>query len=525
MFLSVWLLLSCWIQFSYTHSYECPQTPKIAKLCSYQRLENQCETDSDCELKEEKCCKGRCGALQCLAAVRKVETTRPGVCPAFKDFTKDCYDVESNCKTDTECSEDGQKCCPGKCGSRDCKVAITGDRPGCPPINPDIRCIVYNQQCNSDNDCDKGEQCCFQPSCGTSCQKRAVPIPDPRPQCPPYGKDVKCIRYYKQCLGDKDCKYGQICCPVACGTACKSSSDPVCKPVSCRMHCEFGFQEDGNGCKICKCKPSPCPLLRCVPVPEGVCSRDSYGIIDGVKCLFCPQKIPCNEDCLLPKKAGPCDAYFPRYYYDTEKGSCQKFIYGGCKGNENNFKSLDECERKCNTEPEEPECPPLCEIACKYGNVLDKNGCPICQCKPDPCQQPPPCAPPPPNACTEPAYRIIEGVKCPWCYKIVPCKPNCENGKPLPHINCGRAGNRQDCPPEYYCNIDLLDRFAVCCPDKKPSGPPPSPPPSPQKKCPADPLPNAKCYQHTRICTDNSDCEGQKRCCRYGCYYKCLDPL
>jgi hypothetical protein len=39
----------------------------------------------------------------------------------------------------------------------------------------------------------------------------------------------------------------------------------------------------------------PCPLLRCVPVPEGVCSRDSYGIIDGVKCLFCPEKIPCNE--------------------------------------------------------------------------------------------------------------------------------------------------------------------------------------------------------------------------------------
>jgi len=57
-------------------------------------------------------------------------------------------------------------------------------------------------------------------------------------------------------------------------------------------------------------------------------------------------------DCLLPKKPGPCKAYFPRFYYDTKKKSCQKFIYGGCQGNDNNFKSLEECERKCNTEPE-----------------------------------------------------------------------------------------------------------------------------------------------------------------------------
>ncbi|KAL3869863.1 hypothetical protein ACJMK2_042490 [Sinanodonta woodiana] len=39
----------------------------------------------------------------------------------------------------------------------------------------------------------------------------------------------------------------------------------------------------------------------------------------------------------------------------------------------------------------------------------------------------------------------------------------CKSGSPLPSIFCGRGPNHQDCPSGYYCNIDPLDRFAVCC--------------------------------------------------------------
>jgi hypothetical protein len=46
------------------------------------------------------------------------------------------------------------------------------------------------------------------------------------------------------------------------------------------------------------------------------------------------------------------DPHYLPLIFDSKKKSCQKFIYGGCQGNENNFKSLEECERKCNTEPE-----------------------------------------------------------------------------------------------------------------------------------------------------------------------------
>jgi len=33
--------------------------------------------------------------------------------------------------------------------------------------------------------------------------------------------------------------------------------------VLCRLHCEFGFEEDENGCNICKCKPSKFLMYKC----------------------------------------------------------------------------------------------------------------------------------------------------------------------------------------------------------------------------------------------------------------------
>ncbi|XP_071160939.1 BPTI/Kunitz domain-containing protein-like [Mytilus edulis] len=56
-----------------------------------------------------------------------------------------------------------------------------------------------------------------------------------------------------------------------------------------------------------------------------------------------------NNDCLLPTYSGPCDAYFPRYSYDHKTNSCTQFVYGGCRGNGNNFLSMAECEKNCVT--------------------------------------------------------------------------------------------------------------------------------------------------------------------------------
>ncbi|PWA28324.1 hypothetical protein CCH79_00019009 [Gambusia affinis] len=51
--------------------------------------------------------------------------------------------------------------------------------------------------------------------------------------------------------------------------------------------------------------------------------------------------------CLAPPKTGPCRAAFPRWYYNTTTGSCEKFTYGGCLPNKNNFLFNQECMSAC----------------------------------------------------------------------------------------------------------------------------------------------------------------------------------
>ena len=51
--------------------------------------------------------------------------------------------------------------------------------------------------------------------------------------------------------------------------------------------------------------------------------------------------------CNLPKVTGPCRAAFRRWYFNKATGRCEMFIYGGCRGNANNFRTKSECEQKC----------------------------------------------------------------------------------------------------------------------------------------------------------------------------------
>lgn len=58
-----------------------------------------------------------------------------------------------------------------------------------------------------------------------------------------------------------------------------------------------------------------------------------------------------SEVCLLPVDDGPCKADIPRFYYDTLTQQCTEFSYGGCGGNDNNFKSSVECLKTCYSIP------------------------------------------------------------------------------------------------------------------------------------------------------------------------------
>uniref|UniRef100_A0A8C3V8Q9 Tissue factor pathway inhibitor n=1 Tax=Catharus ustulatus TaxID=91951 RepID=A0A8C3V8Q9_CATUS len=51
--------------------------------------------------------------------------------------------------------------------------------------------------------------------------------------------------------------------------------------------------------------------------------------------------------CYDPQEPGVCRGYFTRYFYNKETKSCEAFKYGGCLGNQNNFRTLEECQTVC----------------------------------------------------------------------------------------------------------------------------------------------------------------------------------
>uniref|UniRef100_R4GDF2 BPTI/Kunitz inhibitor domain-containing protein n=1 Tax=Anolis carolinensis TaxID=28377 RepID=R4GDF2_ANOCA len=54
-----------------------------------------------------------------------------------------------------------------------------------------------------------------------------------------------------------------------------------------------------------------------------------------------------RDFCILPSETGVCKMYIPRFFFNPTTKKCEKFIYGGCGGNKNNFETEKECLRAC----------------------------------------------------------------------------------------------------------------------------------------------------------------------------------
>ncbi|XP_058811937.1 papilin isoform X2 [Topomyia yanbarensis] len=66
---------------------------------------------------------------------------------------------------------------------------------------------------------------------------------------------------------------------------------------------------------------------------------------------------PAGKDvCQLPKITGPCTGYYPMWYYDTDRNQCSQFTYGGCLGNANRFETIDDCKASCVVDESLPPC-------------------------------------------------------------------------------------------------------------------------------------------------------------------------
>ncbi|XP_078487794.1 uncharacterized protein LOC100178206 [Ciona intestinalis] len=115
--------------------------------------------------------------------------------------------------------------------------------------------------------------------------------------------------------------------------------------------------------------------------------------------------------CMLIPDGGPCLAAHVRFYFDRSSMTCQKFLYGGCHGNGNNFETLEECSSQCGLKSRMAEnepvyacplhgCTPY-RLECGPGVGLKTNehGCTLCECETSNSVEEP-AVPCPAHACT-----------------------------------------------------------------------------------------------------------------------------
>ena len=88
---------------------------------------------------------------------------------------------------------------------------------------------------------------------------------------------------------------------------------------------------------------------------------ETLGTINESKSIFLPaflDGILGSDLCSLPKLPGPCRGSFRRYFFNKITNKCEQFIYGGCRGNANNFASINRCHYTCSS-----KLPVLCLIS------------------------------------------------------------------------------------------------------------------------------------------------------------------
>ncbi|XP_033105706.1 neurogenic locus notch homolog protein 1-like isoform X2 [Anneissia japonica] len=246
-------------------------------------------------------------------------------------------------------------------------------------------------------------------------------------ECPPVFCDVAC-------------EFGNVLDEDGCPTC--ECREVNCTLNSCEKYCPFGYVTDKDGCELCICLPEPCdPPPPCFVNP---CDKRIF------TCDLTPDAICVANYC-------HCTQEF--YTRDGDLAVCAPVIgrpcapgTTGCANDGTCVPEPDDSGFTCQCTEHyygkfcENDCPPVCEILCQFGNVLDDNGCRTCECRREPC---------PMFKCKPCLFGYeTDSNGCQTCQ----CKPN-----PIRCPGSNVAGDNCD----YPCDgtTCLLDPSAICIPN------------------------------------------------------------
>lgn len=130
-----------------------------------------------------------------------------------------------------------------------------------------------------------------------------------------------------------------------------------------RTHAHGGLQSElfifREQCAL-KQESGPCKAIKLryfFNIDSGRCETFEFGGCGGNDNNFlnkeeCEESCVVSEDkdpCGLPEAPGPCRGLVSRYLFDSEINDCRHFFYGGCFGNANNFRSINDCRARCHS--------------------------------------------------------------------------------------------------------------------------------------------------------------------------------
>eukprot|EP01084_Bolivina_argentea_P193832 332514_1 len=165
-----------------------------------------------------------------------------------------------------------------------------------------------------------------------------------------------CVSYNDGCNTCNCNAFGSIDCT---DMYCDPYNEPVCEMCVVGYSLKNGKCVDMNELSECELESDsgPCEAdmkryfynsntAQCEMFSYGGCAGNANNFQTKQECINeCVNAVP--SYCYESKDIGPCKAAFEKYYYDSEIGECMTFIYGGCKGNGNNFDTISECISEC----------------------------------------------------------------------------------------------------------------------------------------------------------------------------------